>query len=432
MRHLLLLLLAAQPLYAADFADPRALVEAALAAHPSMERLRAEAAAARERITPAASQPNPMLMGGIEDKQIDLRDDAMMTMYMVGASQTLVRPERLRARRNAAELEARALERQLDSLRAEIERDVVVAWYDLAAADTQLRTTAQAREMIDAVVAASRVRYEVGTSVQADVIRAQLQLSELDREIVRLRGVRRAALARLLPLLGLDTATNVPPVSIPASARELELDGPVAPPAAHPAIAALELEVARQEEVIRLARLETKPDVDLEVSYGHRRMERDMFSIVARVELPLRRESRIEPRVREAIALRDAARARTAELRRDLTRELALAAAAHDEAEEQMKLHEEVLVPQARLAFDSTLAAYQTGRASFDAILATETAYLRLQLQYYDFLARHAQAAVNYEALRRGARASTMSPAAVAASPMPASTGTSTMSGMQP
>jgi outer membrane protein, heavy metal efflux system len=403
MKRFTLLLLLARPVLAIDFNDPRSLVETAVAAHPSLARLRAEVAAARERVTPAASQPNPMAMAGVENRRIDLGRDEM-TMYTIGASQTFIRADKRESRRAAAELEARSLERELDARRAEIERDVLLAWYELATTDAQLRTSRRVRELIDAIVAAARVRYEVGTSIQADVIRAQFQLSDLDHEILALGGARRAALARLLPLLGLPMNADVPEVAIPENADDQTIDTPPLPPADHPALAALELEVARQEELIRLARLDIKPDVDLEASYGVRPQERDMFSVVARVELPLRREKLIEPRVREALALRDAAKTRIEELRLELTQEMAAAFAAHEEATNQMRLHHDVLVPQARLAFDSTLAAYQTGKASFDSILTTLTDYVRLQLDYYEFLARHAQAIVNYEALRRGAR----------------------------
>ena len=189
MKRFLWLLLMAQPLFAVDFNNPQSLVETALASHPTLARMRAEVAAARERVAPAAALPNPMVMAGVQDKKIDLRDDEMMTMYMVGASQTFVRPAKREARRSAAELAAQSLERELDSARAEIERDVLLAWYDLGAADAELRTIEQVRELVDAVVAAARVRYEVGTSAQADVIRAQLQLSDLEHEAVRLRGV---------------------------------------------------------------------------------------------------------------------------------------------------------------------------------------------------------------------------------------------------
>jgi cobalt-zinc-cadmium efflux system outer membrane protein len=404
-RILLLSLLIAVPAAGIDFNDPDALVAAAIEAHPSLTRLRAEAAAARERVAPAGALPNPMVMAGVQNKQVDLRDDEMMTMYMLGASQTLVRPGKRESRRAIAALEAKAIEQQEASLRAEIERDVRLAWYELAAADAQSATAENVRQMIEAIVAAARVRYEVGTAMQADVIRAQLEQSALEHEILRLRAARRTALARLLPLLDLPLTTDVPRVTLPENTDDLKIDAPATPPADHPALVALETEVARAEEEVRLARADLKPDVDLEAQYGYRRLQRDMFSITARVELPLRKDVRIEPRIREAILRGDVARARIAELRRALAQAMGEAVVAHEEATNQLQFHQQVLEPQAQLAFDSTLAAYQTGSVPFDAILAAEAAYLRLHLQYYDFLARHAQAVVTYEALRRGARA---------------------------
>jgi outer membrane protein TolC len=404
MKRLLFVLLTAQPLLAIDFNDPRSLVAAAIERHPAMTRLRAEAAAARALVEPAAALPNPMLMAGVQNKQIDLRDDEMMTMYMVGMSQTLVRPEKREARRDAAELTITAAERELDSQRAEIERDVLLAWYELASTDAQINAAEMVREMIAAVVAAARVRYEVGNAMQGEVIRAQLEQSNLEHDLLRLRAARRAAIARLLPLLELPLDTDVPKVTMPEETEDLAIDAPAVAPADHPAILALEAEVARAEAEIRLVRADATPDIDLEAQYGYRRIERDVFSLTARVELPLRKNATNEPRVREAILRRDVAKARIVELRRDLVQAMAEAVVAHEAATNQMKFHHEVLVPQAQLAFESTLTAYQTGSASFDAILDTETNYLRLRLAYYEFLAQHAQAVVQYEALRRGAR----------------------------
>jgi cobalt-zinc-cadmium efflux system outer membrane protein len=404
MRKLLLYVILATPAYSLDFADPRALAAQALETNPTLIRLRANVAAARERIEPADALPNPMLMAGIRDKQVDLRDDEMMTMYMVGASQTLVRPDKRAGRRAVAELAVRSAERELDSVRAEIERDVRLAWYELASADMQLKTIADLREMIDAVVAAARVRYEVGTSAQSDVIRAQLQQSDLDLERLRLQARRRSAAARLLSLLDLPFTTEVPPLVMPENTDDVAIGATTTPPPDHPALASLETDVARAEAEIRLVRADERPDLDLEAQYGFRPMQTDMFSVTARIQLPLRNRQIVEPRIREAMLRRDAARARIDETRRALASAMAQAVVAHEEATRQLEFHASVLVPQAHLAFESTLAAYQTGKAPFDAILTTETAYHRLRLQYFDFLAAHAQAVVNYEALRAGAR----------------------------
>lgn len=396
--------LAAAAQAAIDWTDPRTLVETALAGSPTMARLEAEAEAARERVRPAFAQPNPMLMAGVQNKQVDLTDDEMMTMYVVGASQSFTRPDKRAARRDLAELSVRGAELQLASARAELERDVLFAWYDLAALQSQTTATEQVRELVDALVDAARVRYEVGSAGQAEVIRAQLARSDLDRQLLRIRGARAAAVARLLPLVGLPLETDVPAFGVPESTKTRGIEGLTAPAESHPALAALRTEVERQEQAITLARLDGKPDFGVQAEYGYRKTQTSMFSASVTMELPIRKNTTIEPRVREAIALRDAARQRIEELRRILVRDLAVAKAAHDEMTEQIRFHEQVLVPQARLAIDSSLASYQTGGSAFDAVLATETTYLRLQLDYFDYLARHVKAVTDFEAIQRGAR----------------------------
>jgi outer membrane protein, heavy metal efflux system len=399
---------AATPVFPVDWTDPQSVVAAALDNNPTILRLQTSVAAARERIGPAGAQPNPMAMAGVQNKQIDLSDDEMMTMYMLGAQQTFASGEKRRARRTVADLEARALEQQIVSARAEIERDALTAWYDAAAADSQITAAEQVGSLIDAIVDSARVRYEVGNATQSEVIRAQLEKSNLEHQILTLRGARNIAVARLLPLVGLPLSTSVPRLHLPHSTERREIDEVAGAPDHHPALTALNLEMERQESLIQLARLQKRPDIALEASYGYRRSQMDMFSVVASVEIPFRRNSVIEPQIRAAVADRDVTARRLDELRRELSAALGAAAAAHDQANEQLRLHEEVLVPQARLAFESTLSSYQTGKTMFDSILAAESTYLRLQLDYYQYLAEHIKAIVAYEAILKGAGAGTV------------------------
>src|SRR5881227_1638929 len=94
-------------------------------ASPSLREIDANLAAARAQLRGAGALPNPMLMAGVQNQQIDLSRDPMMTMYMVGASQTFVRGERRDALRRAAQLDVDRLQREAESRRAEITRDVL-------------------------------------------------------------------------------------------------------------------------------------------------------------------------------------------------------------------------------------------------------------------------------------------------------------------
>jgi len=161
--------------------------------------------------------------------------------------------------------------------------------------------------------------------------------------------------------------------------------------------------VARDSAEIELARVASKPDWNLEASYGMRPEQKDVFTVLARFELPVRKATTIEPAINEAIARREAAQARIAILRQRLAAAFGEAVAAHNEAIEQINLHVEQLVPEAKLGFESALSSYQTGKTSFDAVLGALQSYRTLNVDYYEFVRQLRIANAEIDALRKGA-----------------------------
>ena len=388
---------------AIDWDDPQSVVEAALTASPSLREIGAQLALARAQLRMAGTLPNPTLMGGVQDQQIDLTRDPTMTMYVIGASQTFVRGERRDAQRRAAQLRVEQLEREAQSRRAEVARDVIVAWDEAAAASNEIAANEEIAKLAATIADAARARYEVGATAQGDIIRAKVEASNIRHAILMQRGVRETALARLRALLDLPANAPIPTFALPdamehhAAARDLSLDATTA------AIGALESEKARSEEDIHLAKLAAKPDVSIEASYGLRPQQKDLFSVLARIELPIRKKTTIEPRVAEAIARRDVVSAQIGMLRQQLAAAFGEAVASRNEAIEQIDLHVEQLVPEAKLGFESSLASYQAGKTTFDAVLGALQTYRSLNVDYYEFLRQLLIADAEIDALKRGA-----------------------------
>lgn len=396
-------LLIAASARAIDWNDPHAVVDAALAASPALREVDAQLAAARAQLQSAGALPNPMLMAGVQDQQINLSRDPMMTMYMIGASQTFVRGERRDALRHAAQLRVERLQHEAESQRAEIARDALIAYDEAAAANNQIAANEEIAKLAITMADAARSRYEVGQTAQADIIRARVESSSVRHTILMQRGVRDTALARLRALLNLPAGEPIPTFALQHAMEHRAPAAQVALTASTPAIAALETEVARAEEDIRLARLAAKPDYSIEASYAARPQQRDMFSVIGRIELPVRRKSIIDPRIAEAVARRDAARAHIGVLRQQLAAAFGEAVAARDEAIEQINLHVEQLVPEAKLGFESALTSYQSGQSTFDTVIGALQTYRSLHVDYYDFLRQLLVAEAEIDALAHGA-----------------------------
>lgn len=405
------------PLLAVDWDDPESVVRAAVEANPSLAALSAQARAAQERVGAAGSLPNPMLMTGVQNQTVDLSYD-FMTMYMVGASQTLVRKSRRQALRKAAELDVEGLRHEYDARKAEVERDARTAYIDAAAAQNQVEATVEIARLLKLVTGSAKIQYETGMVPQADLIRAMLEESRLEHQLITLRRQRKTALARLLPLLHLPPDTAVSAFSLKhemASAHDRGIDSSL--PVASPAFTRLQNEVERADEDVHLAKLSARPDINIEASYGFRPRDTDMINLIGRVELPIRRSTLIEPRIREAQIRREIALQLIESLRQQLQQDLGAAVALRNEAIEQINLHVDKLVPTAKLGFESALASYQSGKTTFDAVLESLRTYLALNVDYYDFLRQQMDAEEDIDAIRRGARGGIASASAMTTVP---------------
>jgi outer membrane protein TolC len=389
-----------------DWNDPQSVARGAAAVSPSLRELKSQLDAARERVTSAGSLPNPMLMTGVENQQFDLTIDRQMTMYTAGISQTLTRKSRRLAMKTLAQFDVERLEHEYESNRAEVERDALDAYYDAAAAQSQLAATEEVAALAGTIGDAARIRYETGVVPQSDMIRAKLQQSDVRHQSLALRARRAEAVAKLAAFLNVDDAA-VPPFAAGMSHQHAAA-APATVPETTPAIAALETDVRAADEEVALAKLATRPDWNIEASYGIRPYEKDTISVIGRIELPIRKRSTIEPHIREAIARREAAARQIEVLRQQLRLELGVAAARRNEAREQIDLHLNELVPQAKLGFQSALSSYQSGKETFESTLSSLQSYLALNVDYYDFLRQEQEAEADIVALRNGARSGAM------------------------
>jgi cobalt-zinc-cadmium efflux system outer membrane protein len=345
-----------------------------------------------------------MLMGGLQNLPIDASTDDM-TMVMVGASQTFTRSSRRQIEQRVADLEIESLRRTLEAQRAAVERDVLFAWIDASSAQNAINASMELDRLLDEMVAAARFRYEAGLAPQADLIRAMLEKSNLQHTLISLRYQRSGAVQQLLALLDLPASTDVPSFALAHTMSHHDdeaFDTALSDDA--PAIASLQSDVLRADALIRLARLAARPDWNLGASYGVRPKTTDMISVVASIELPLRKATTIEPRVREAFARREAAQQQIATLRQQLRGDLVTAVTARKEAIEQINLHVDTLVPQAKLAFESSLASYQAGKTTFDAALESLRQYLALNIDFYDYVRAKEEAEADITAIRKGVR----------------------------
>ena len=225
-------LAAALPVAAQDAADPHlaALLAEAAQNNPDVQAARRETNAARSRISPAGALDDPMLEAGVLNLPVESLSFKTedMTMKMIGVTKRLPYPGKRALRRDVAQKEALAVESNVQELVNRVRRDVKVGYFELGFVDESLRLAERNRRILEQYLSIAEARYGVGQGTQADVLKAQTQVSKMLEELIKLGRERPMLEAELNRAAGRGAApaTVNPP---PAQAREATLRLPEIP-----------------------------------------------------------------------------------------------------------------------------------------------------------------------------------------------------------
>ena len=388
-----LMFLMALPAAGQDAVDPQlaTLVAEAAERNPDVQAARRETAAARSRIAPAGALDDPMLEVGVLNvpvESLSLRTEDM-TMKMIGLTQRLPYPGKRALRRELAEKDAEAAENNLQELVNRVRRDVKVAYFDLGLTDESLRLAESNRRVLEQFLSIAEARYGVGQSTQADVLKAQTQVSKMLEELIKLGRERPMLEAELNRAAGRSAAPRAVSPG-PGRVREvsLRLDELRAIARANrPQLLAQQRMMDRGTKALDLAQKDYYPDFDLRFSYGQRDNTQDMrredlISFTVAFNLPVWRESKREPRVTEAGAMRDQAAAMYEARLNELDAMLRQQVAAAEQTLKSVRLYETALLPQARLTADASLSAYRVGRVDFFTLLDSRMTVFNAETGY--------------------------------------------------
>ena len=361
---------------------PGATVESLLVyarqSNPEFAFMQHEAEAAAARVAPAGNLPDPSFSMELRDITRDGTSGPTLSPANVGSTKYTVRqmfpwPGKRDLARAAAEASAEQSNQAARATWNELAMKLKVAQarrYELA---QRRQIVGEIDDLLANLESITRTRYASGLAAQADAVRALSERTMLRGELISLAAQSRTVDAQVNALLarppGAPLAAAVRP-RIPAA------DLPFAPLADRlrdrsPELAA---DRARQDSAERsreLAYRNRYPDFALAVSPIQRDNRLADWDVMFEVTIPLQQGTRrAQEREAEAMVAAAAAR-REATLQRSLG-ELGTTLAQLEAAREMERLTETSLLPQARVNLQAALAAYETGKVDFAALLDAE------------------------------------------------------------
>lgn len=376
-----------------DGGDLAALILEALDNNPEIRAASQRVEAGKAMIPQARTLPDPMLRFSYEDMPV------RETMY--GVSQEIPFPGKLRLKGEIAARGAEAMEQDYAAVRLGVIARLKETYYDLYLARRATAIIERNQQLLKQFSAVSEAGYKVGSMAQADVFRAQ---AEVSRGLARLATLRQreqslgAEMARLLnrsSAAPVETQGNVRPAPLRLGLNDLlERLGDA------PMVRATGKAVERGDASVALARREYLPDFEVGLQ-GIREepMGDSGYQLMLNVTVPLYYANKQRYAEREARAARAGALSDLDAVRQELTMQVRDEVAQIERAERLIALLEGAIVPQVQLTLASARSAYAVGRVDFLTLLNSLYALQENELELATEITEHEKARARLEAI---------------------------------
>jgi outer membrane protein TolC len=381
------------------------LVQQAIERNPEILVAQKKYEAARQRPSQVASLPDPTFSPAWNSNGNPLPGAGLGrdTTSSIGFSitQEIPYPGKQRLRANVARKEADAQFAEFEAVELAVLSRIKQAYFRLqhyyAARDVLERNRAVLRSLLSI----TEIRYSAGKAMQQDVFKAQLQISLIDTRIIQLDRERHLREAEINSLLALPSNTPLPKPGEPhvGPLPETLVDLQSIARDRSPLRARDQKLAERAETALSLARKDYYPDYAVSGGYHNMGGLPPFYSFRADIKIPLYFRTKQRAAVTEqAIAVSQARHAYDATgLALDLriADEYSQAESAYQTAEAYRTL----ILPQAALTVESSLAAYQTGGVDFLSVLNNQNSALDYEMDSHEQMLNYHLAIARLEEL---------------------------------
>lgn len=307
-----------------------------------------------------------------------------------GISQDIPGPGKLRLQKSVAEHDAEYAKRRYEAAEREVVEKVKEDYFELFYHAKTLEILDRNQDQLEQIQKIAETRYRVGEGLQQDVIKAQLQTTEILKERAIHHQEEDQEQFELKQLLGRDVdspnivVSDIAATQVPFDAAQLVR---LSESGSRDLAADRAIE-ERSGETLKLAHRGYWPDFTVGYSYektGPRFRDYYMLSLGAKIPLYFWRKQ--TPAIEQAALENEAAREQTRATK------LAVASSAESNlvamrtTEHIMTIYRDGLIPQAETSQAAAMSAYRVGKADFQTLLSAVIDLQNLKQEYYRALA---------------------------------------------
>ena len=407
---LCLVVLLGLPIHATEL-ELGVLIQEALEKNPNLSVLRARLTAFEAQVPQAGALDDPVLK--FEASNVPLNGFNLSSTPMSGnqfmLSQNFPLPGKRSAKERSAKHAVGIVEWQLRDREIAIVNAVKQPFLTLSYVVRAIATTQKNRVLLQDLIRIARKKYEVGKGLQQDVLKAQVALAALDKQLIGLRAEKKLAEARLNLVLNRapQSTLGAPPDTIALSSDPLsvvQLQNLANDSRA--SLKALDQSILMWQAQAELARKNFWPDIAVNLGYRQRMFMAndpvkgsDFLSLGIGVQVPLFRGRKQRQKVIEAQANMQRVEAQKVSDRQQIHYEIQRLMVEADQHRESAELFVSSILPQAKQSLSSALSGYQVDKVDFLTLLDNYMTLLDFEIEYYHHVIAHEKRRADIEAV---------------------------------
>ena len=309
-----------------------------------------------------------------------------------GVSQDIPGPGKLRLQKSEAENDAEYAKYRYEVAAREVEEKVKESYFELFYHAKTLAILDRNQDELQQIQKIAETRYRVGEGLQQDLIKAQIQTTEILKEHAIHHQEADQEQLELKQLLGRDP--DSPNIEIgDLEATHLQIDSSQLAQLAGSGSADLAADramEARSAAALKLAHQGYWPDFTVGYSYEKTGPGfRDYYMLNLGAKLPLYFWRKQTPAIEQAALEAESARNQTRATQLRVAGAAESSLVAIRTAERIMSIYRDGLIPQAETSQASAMAAYRVGKVDFQTLLSSVLDLQNLREEYYRSVADH-------------------------------------------
>jgi outer membrane protein, heavy metal efflux system len=346
--------------------------------------------AARQRPSPAGALPDPMVSLGYTANGgpwpvAGIGREATSNIGMM-VSQEMPFPGKRKLREEIAQKEAGAEFEQYLTVRLSVVGRLKMAYHELHHAAVSVDFVRRYEQLLRNYLEIAQARYSVGRAAQQDIFKAQTQFAIYETQSLRYQQEREAKEIEINALLNRPQGGHIEvPLDMAAGELTVNLDDLLAHARNHaPMLMKEQKMIERSQLASNLARKEYLPDYTLSGGYFNQGSMPSMWQFRVDVKVPAyfwrKQRSMVNEREYLVSEARRNYEATGVSIQARIREDYTLAATAR----KLMDLYSKAVIPQAKLALESSVASYETGSADFLTLFMNLQTVVEYELMYHE------------------------------------------------